>query len=154
MARNQGTISKQKFKGGWVKEIIKRSDGRKQDVYVYSPSGIKLRSSKALLEFIRENKTYLKNLDPTEVNFHQQPGKNGASTSKFIQDIEILKLDYGLKEDNGNNNPLLDAKSESYTGKYFFQIFKWAKSIILHTSYSYFFPFILTVIYILAEGLL
>ena len=124
------TISKQKFKGGWIKEIIKRSDGRKQDVYVYSPSGTKLRSSKALLEFIRENKTYLKNLDPTEVNFHQQPGKTGASTSnfneilrdrlsKFIQDIEILKLDYGT-EDNGNNNPLLDAKSESYTGKYFF----------------------------------
>ena len=140
------TISKQKFKGGWIKEIIKRSDGRKQDVYVYSPSGTKLRSSKALLEFIRENKTYLKNLDPTEVNFHQQPGKTGASTSKFIQDIEILKLDYGLIEDNGNNNPLLDAKSESYTGKYFFQIFKWAKSIILPTSYSYFFPFILTVI--------
>ena len=119
------TISKQKFKGGWIKEIIKRSDGRKQDVYVYSPSGTKLRSSKALLEFIRENKTYLKNLDPTEVNFHQQPGKTGASTSKFIQDIEILKLDYGLlTEDNGNNNPLLDAKSESYTGKvYFFSNF-------------------------------
>ena len=114
------TISKQKFKGGWIKEIIKRSDGRKQDVYVYSPSGTKLRSSKALLEFIRENKTYLKNLDPTEVNFHQPPGKTGASTSKFIQDIEILKLE---TEDNGNNNPLLDAKSESYTGKYFFSNF-------------------------------
>ena len=127
MARNKGTISKQKFKGGWIKEIIKRSDGRKQDVYVYSPSGTKLRSSKALLEFIRENKTYLKNLDPTEVNFHQQPGKTGASTSKFIQDIEILKLDYGLKEDNGNNNPLLDAKSESYTGKYFFSNFQMGK---------------------------
>ena len=126
MARNiqkNMTISKQKFKGGWIKEIIKRSDGRKQDVYVYSPSGTKLRSSKALLEFIRENKTYLKNLDPTEVNFHQQPGKTGASTSKFIQDIEILKLDYGLTENNGNNNPLLDAKSESYTGKYFFSSF-------------------------------
>ena len=122
MARNKGTISKQKFKGGWIKEIIKRSDGRKQDVYVYSPSGTKLRSSKALLEFIRENKTYLKNLDPTEVNFHQQPGKTGASTSKFIQDIEILKL-----EDNGNNNPLLDAKSESYTGKYFFSNFQMGK---------------------------
>ena len=113
MARNQGTISKQKFKGGWIKEIIKRSDGRKQDVYVYSPSGTKLRSSKALLEFIRENKTYLKNLDPTEVNFSKHHGdtEQAPLITKFIQEIETLKLDNGLIEDN--NNPLFDVDLKS-----------------------------------------
>ena len=115
------TISKKTFRGGWIKEIIKRSGrrsdsgGMKRDVYVYSPSGTKLRSNKDLLKFIRENTKYLKNLDPTEVNFqYQQTGETTPSflTSKFIKDIETLKLDNGLAEDNGNNNPLLDVKSE------------------------------------------
>ena len=117
MARKNTTISK--FRGGWIKEIIKRSGrrsgGMKQDVYVYSPSGTKLRSNKDLLKFIRENTKYLKNLDPTEVNFqYQQTGETTPSflTSKFIKDIETLKLDNGLAEDNGNNNPLIDVKSE------------------------------------------
>ena len=116
------TISKQTFRGGWIKEIIKHSGGMKRDVFVYSPSGTKLRSNKALLKFVSENTKYLTNLDPTEVNFHKQPGETRPSplTSKFIQDIETLKLaetcpwklDNGLSEDNQNNNPLLDIKSE------------------------------------------
>ena len=98
------------------------------DAYVYSPSGKKLQSKSELFEFVRENTKYLKNLDPTEVNFSKHHGETrpaaaGPLITKFIQEIETLKMDSGLIEDN--NNPLLDGKSECCKLKFFFLIYKY-----------------------------
>ena len=66
-----------------------------------------------LLKFVRENIKYLKNLDPTEVNFSKHHGETEPAplTTKFIQEIETLKLDNGLIEDN--NNPVFDVDLKS-----------------------------------------
>ena len=109
------SVFKQTFRGGWIKEIIKRSGGKKLDAYVYSPCGKKLHSKIELLKFVQENIKYLKNLDPTEVNFSKHHGddetKPAPLITKFIQEIETLKKDKGLTEDN--NNPIMDGgKSE------------------------------------------
>ena len=43
--QKKNSIFKKTFKGGWIKEIVKRSgSGMKLDTYVYSPSGKKLNS--------------------------------------------------------------------------------------------------------------
>ena len=107
------SVFKQTFRGGWVKEIIKRSGGKKLDAYIYSPSGKKLHSKIELLKFVRENIKYLKNLDPTEVNFSKHHGETEQAPliTKFIQEIETLKLDNGLIEDN--NNPVFDVDLKS-----------------------------------------
>ena len=114
--QKKNSVFKKTFKGGWIKEIVKRSgSGMKLDTYVYSPSGKKLNSKNELLTFVKENTKYLKNFDPTEVNFSKHYGddetKPAPLITKFIQEIESLKKDNGLTEDN--NNPILDGgKSE------------------------------------------
>ena len=117
--QKKNSVFKQTFRGGWIKEIVQRSGGMRLDAYVYSPSGKKLQSKSELFEFVRENTKYLKNLDPTEVNFSKHHGETrpaavGPLITKFIQEIETLKMDSGLIEDN--NNPLLDGKSECCKG--------------------------------------
>ena len=73
--QKKNSIFKKTFKGGWIKEIVKRSGGgMKLDTYVYFPSGKKLHSKNELLTFVQENTKYLKNLDPTEVNFSKHFG--------------------------------------------------------------------------------
>ena len=92
----------------------------KLDTYVYSPSGKKLNSKNELLTFVQENTKYLKNLDPREVNFSKHHGddetKPAPLITKFIQEIETLKKDKGLTEDN--NNPIMDGGGKSECCKY------------------------------------
>ena len=99
MGRVPDTIYDKTFRGGWRKFINRRKDVTKVDTTVITPSGKKLRSNVELLKFLRENPSYLKEINPREVNFDKNPEharKCSGTVKKFIQNVEELRSEHDL----------------------------------------------------------
>ena len=99
MGRVPDTIYDKTFRGGWRKFINRRKDVTKVDTTVVTPSGKKLRSNVELLKFLRENPSYLKEINPREVNFDKNPEharKCSGTVKKFIQNVEELRSEHDL----------------------------------------------------------
>ena len=100
MGKVPDTIYDKTFRGGWRKKINRRKDVTKVDTTVITPSGKKLRSNVELLKFLRENPSYLKEINPTEVNFEKNPehfGKYSGTIKKFIENVENLRSENGFQ---------------------------------------------------------
>ena len=70
------------------------------DTTVITPSGKKLRSNVELLKFLRENPSYLKEINPREVNFEKNPeqaAKSSKTIKKFVENVENLRLEKGFQ---------------------------------------------------------
>ena len=99
MGKVPDTIYDKTFRGGWRKFINRRKDVTKVDTTVVTPSGKKLRSNVELLKFLRENPSYLKEINPREVNFDKNPEharKCSGTVKKFIQNVEELRSEHDL----------------------------------------------------------
>ena len=99
MGKVPDTIYDKTFRGGWRKFINRRKDVTKVDTTVVTPSGKKLRSNVELLKFLRENPSYLKEINPREVNFDknpEHPRKCSGTVKKFIQNVEELRSEHDL----------------------------------------------------------
>ena len=99
MGKVPDTIYDKTFRGGWRKFINRRKDVTKVDTTVVTPSGKKLRSNVELLKFLRENPSYLKEINPREVNFDKNPEharKCSGTVKKFIQNVEELRSAHDL----------------------------------------------------------
>ena len=103
------------LQNGWKKKIIPRRNGKsagKWDVYLYTPLGTKIRSTKELIKHLRATKLQI---DPFVINMDKSCVANIAPSKSVTQLIDTLRgMSNGAQSTKNNKIELIPIKKGEY----------------------------------------